>query len=185
MPTNPRAWLESTGRHKAIDTLRRHARLDASRGVKSERSEIIAAHWAKHAEDCSAAGFHDRIRASYWRLMMAIHDWTRLEAGDFQDFHKCWVVGIRNALCNGLLLPDYMAMAEQVTGRLVISAVTSQRPMLSLSESATHFRRRRSSFRRAGTSRCPWMRPVFRHGQRSRLCSKNSSIRRLANAAEL
>ena len=27
---------------------------------------------------------------------MPIHDWTRLEAGDFHDFHQCWVV--RNPL---------------------------------------------------------------------------------------
>ncbi len=29
---------------------------------------------------------------------MPIHDWTRLEPGDFHDFHQCWVVEIRNAL---------------------------------------------------------------------------------------
>ena len=29
---------------------------------------------------------------------MPIHDWTRVEAGDFHDFHQCWVVAIRNAL---------------------------------------------------------------------------------------
>jgi len=32
MPANPRAWLVSTGRFKAIDTLRRRARFDASLG---------------------------------------------------------------------------------------------------------------------------------------------------------
>jgi hypothetical protein len=48
---------------------------------------------------------------------MPIHDWTRLEPGDFHDFHQCWVVEIRNALNGGLLPPEYMAMAEQVTGR--------------------------------------------------------------------
>ncbi len=48
---------------------------------------------------------------------MPIHDWTRLEPGDFHDFHQCWVVEIRNALNGGLLPPEYMAMTEQVTGR--------------------------------------------------------------------
>ncbi|MFD2438220.1 sigma factor [Modicisalibacter luteus] len=32
MPANPRAWLVSAGRFKAIDTLRRRARFDASQG---------------------------------------------------------------------------------------------------------------------------------------------------------
>ena len=55
---------------------------------------------------------------------MPIHDWTRFEAGDFHDFHQCWVIGIRNALNSGLLPPDYMAMAEQVTGRPIPDVVT-------------------------------------------------------------
>lgn len=61
---------------------------------------------------------------------MAIHDWTRLEAGDFHDFHQCWVVGIRNALNSGLLPPGYMAMAEQVTGRPIpdVVALSTREP---------------------------------------------------------
>ena len=57
---------------------------------------------------------------------MPIHDWTRVEAGDFHDFHKCWVVAIRNALNAGLLPVGYMAMAEQVTGRPIPDVVTLQ-----------------------------------------------------------
>ncbi|HZW32184.1 MAG TPA: hypothetical protein VFF52_15845 [Isosphaeraceae bacterium] len=25
---------------------------------------------------------------------MPIHDWTRVQAGDFHHFHQCWVVAI-------------------------------------------------------------------------------------------
>jgi hypothetical protein len=57
---------------------------------------------------------------------MPIHDWTRVEAGDFHDFHQCWVIAIRNALNAGLLPPGYMAMAEQVTGRPIPDVVTLQ-----------------------------------------------------------
>ena len=57
---------------------------------------------------------------------MPIHDWTRLEPGDFHDFHQCWVVELRNALNGGLLPPGYMAMAEQVTGRPIPDVVTLQ-----------------------------------------------------------
>jgi RNA polymerase sigma-70 factor, ECF subfamily len=39
VPANPRAWLISTARHKAIDSLRRQARLDASRAAITERIE--------------------------------------------------------------------------------------------------------------------------------------------------
>jgi len=57
---------------------------------------------------------------------MPIHDWTRLGAGDFHDFHQCWTVEIRNALNRGLLPPGYMAMTDQVTGRSIPDVVTLQ-----------------------------------------------------------
>src|SRR3954465_14433209 len=37
VPRNPRAWLVSTGRFKAIDSLRRRGRFDASLGVIAEQ----------------------------------------------------------------------------------------------------------------------------------------------------
>jgi RNA polymerase sigma-70 factor, ECF subfamily len=36
IPNNPRAWLVSTGRFKAIDAMRRHERFDASKGAIAE-----------------------------------------------------------------------------------------------------------------------------------------------------
>src|SRR5262245_9039256 len=40
IPANPRAWLVSAGRFKAIDTLRRRARFDASLGAIAERLDL-------------------------------------------------------------------------------------------------------------------------------------------------
>ena len=57
---------------------------------------------------------------------MPIHDWTRVEARDFHDFHQCWVIAIRNALNGGLLPSGYLAMAEQVTGRPIPDVVALQ-----------------------------------------------------------
>src|SRR5262245_7004090 len=57
---------------------------------------------------------------------MPIHDWTRVEAGDFHHFHQRWVVAISDALNGGLLPPSYMAMVEQVTGRPIPDVVTLQ-----------------------------------------------------------
>src|SRR5215472_2427916 len=37
VPANPRAWLVSAGRFKAIDALRRRARFDTSLGALAER----------------------------------------------------------------------------------------------------------------------------------------------------
>jgi hypothetical protein len=55
---------------------------------------------------------------------MPIHDWTRLQAGDFHHFHQFWVVAIGRALNRGLLPPGYFAMVEQVTGRPIPDVVT-------------------------------------------------------------
>jgi hypothetical protein len=44
---------------------------------------------------------------------MAIHDWTRVEAGIFHAFHHSWIEEIARALNRGLLPPDYYALPEQ------------------------------------------------------------------------
>jgi hypothetical protein len=45
---------------------------------------------------------------------MPIHEWTRVEPGIFHDFHRAWIVELRNILNDGLLPADYYALAEQV-----------------------------------------------------------------------
>lgn len=57
---------------------------------------------------------------------MPIHDWTRMQAGDFHDFHQAWIIELRTALNRGLLPPGYLALAEQVTGGPVPDVVTLQ-----------------------------------------------------------
>lgn len=44
---------------------------------------------------------------------MPIHDWTRVSAGTWHDFHLAWIAEIRNALNGGILPADYYAQAEQ------------------------------------------------------------------------
>ncbi len=55
---------------------------------------------------------------------MPIHDWTRVDAGDFHHFHQTWIPLLAAALNNGLLPPGFMALAEQVTGRPIPDVVT-------------------------------------------------------------
>jgi hypothetical protein len=47
---------------------------------------------------------------------MPIHDWTRVRANRFHDFHQSWTIAIRNALNAGLLPEGFFAMVEQRTG---------------------------------------------------------------------
>ena len=36
---------------------------------------------------------------------MPIHDWTRVDAGIFHDFHSAWIAGFRSSL-NQEVLPE-------------------------------------------------------------------------------
>jgi hypothetical protein len=44
---------------------------------------------------------------------MPIHDWTRVSAGTYHDFHQDWTIEIRRTLNRGILPPGYVAMADQ------------------------------------------------------------------------
>jgi RNA polymerase sigma-70 factor (ECF subfamily) len=59
VPPNPRAWLVSTGRFKAMDAVRRRARLDASlRDVVRRLEEVTSANAARDEQDVE----DDRLR---------------------------------------------------------------------------------------------------------------------------
>jgi hypothetical protein len=59
---------------------------------------------------------------------MPIHDWTRVDAGIFHDFHHEWISTIKRALNAGLLPPDHYALAEQIAGGLGPDVLTLQGP---------------------------------------------------------
>jgi Protein of unknown function (DUF4058) len=44
---------------------------------------------------------------------MPMHDWTRVDAGIYHDFHHEWISEIKRALNRGLLPQDYYALTEQ------------------------------------------------------------------------
>jgi hypothetical protein len=57
-----------------------------------------------------------------------IHDWTRVRANRFHDFHQDWTISIRRALNAGILPTGYVAMVEQVTGGPEPDVVTLSLP---------------------------------------------------------
>lgn len=62
VPANPRAWLVSAGRFKAIDTMRRRARFDASLGELAVRLESRAAAVSSPDVDRETGVEDDRLR---------------------------------------------------------------------------------------------------------------------------
>jgi hypothetical protein len=59
---------------------------------------------------------------------MPIHDWTRVGAGIFHDFHGAWITHLREALNAGLLPSDYYALGEQIAGGLGPDVLTLRAP---------------------------------------------------------
>jgi hypothetical protein len=55
---------------------------------------------------------------------MPTHDWTRVEAGIFHDFHIAWIAELHNALNRGLLPGDFYALVEQHAGKFVPDVLT-------------------------------------------------------------
>src|SRR5437588_5256838 len=58
---------------------------------------------------------------------MPIHDWARVNANLFHDFHQTWTIAIRNALNSGLLPKGFSALVEQHAGGLVPDVIALQR----------------------------------------------------------
>src|SRR5947209_12571541 len=58
---------------------------------------------------------------------MPIHDWTRVDANLFHDFHQTWTIAIRNALNGGLLPRGFSALVEQHAAGLVPDVIALQR----------------------------------------------------------
>lgn len=55
---------------------------------------------------------------------MPVHDWQRVSAGIFHDFHNTWIVELKNALNDGLLPPDFYAISEQYAGQIQPDVLT-------------------------------------------------------------
>lgn len=47
---------------------------------------------------------------------MPLHDWTRVTAGTYHDFHNSWITHLKEALNEGLLPEPYYALGEQRAG---------------------------------------------------------------------
>ena len=57
---------------------------------------------------------------------MPLHDWTRVDAYVYHDFHTGWLVAIRRVLNDGVLPPGYYARAEQTLRTMGPDVLTLQ-----------------------------------------------------------
>jgi hypothetical protein len=57
---------------------------------------------------------------------MPVHDWTKVKAGIFHDFHHAWTEELKRALNGGILPRNYYALAEQYAGGFGPDVLTLQ-----------------------------------------------------------
>lgn len=57
---------------------------------------------------------------------MPVHDWQRVSAGAFHDFHCSWITHLKENLNDGGLPEGYYAMAEQHAGQTLPDVLTLQ-----------------------------------------------------------
>jgi hypothetical protein len=57
---------------------------------------------------------------------MPIHDWCRVKAGIFHDFHNAWITHLKETLNGGLLPKGYYALSEQHAGLVIADILTLQ-----------------------------------------------------------
>lgn len=55
---------------------------------------------------------------------MPVHDWTRVSAGTFHDFHNSWITHMKESLNEGLLPEGYYAQSEQHAGQVIADVLT-------------------------------------------------------------
>src|SRR5438270_1039597 len=60
-------------------------------------------------------------------MAMPIHDWTRVPAGLFHDFHQSWSIRIKDALNAGRLPKGLSALVEQRSGPREADVLTVER----------------------------------------------------------
>ena len=58
---------------------------------------------------------------------MPIHDWNKVDANLFHEFHQTWSIGVKIALNSGLLPKGYSALVEQYAGGFVPDVIGLQR----------------------------------------------------------
>lgn len=55
---------------------------------------------------------------------MPVHDWSRVSAGTFHDFHNSWITHLKETLNGGILPAGFYAMSEQRAGEVVADVLT-------------------------------------------------------------
>jgi Protein of unknown function (DUF4058) len=59
---------------------------------------------------------------------MPVHDWTKVDAGIFHDFHCAWIIHLKETLNEGLLPDGFYAMAEQHARDRIPDVLTLRAP---------------------------------------------------------
>jgi hypothetical protein len=102
----------------------------------------------------NAKGYNGKEnQQNHGSTLMPIHDWRRVQAGTFHDFHMSWIAELKKRFNQDLLPEGFYALAEQTAGEtgpdvLTLQVDTRWKATFSRPEPST----RRACTRRSGPS---------------------------------
>lgn len=91
------------------------------------RSRIVSSGKEDNGCDCTSIMSLDFRHALVEDRPMPIHDWARVDANLFHDFHQTWTINIRNVLNGGLLPKGFSALVGQHAAGVVPDVIALQR----------------------------------------------------------
>jgi hypothetical protein len=81
----------------------------------------------------NAVEYGKRYFISPGASLMPVHDWSRVQAGTFHDFHSGWIIHLKEKMNGGLLPGGYYALSEQHVGRRIDDVLALHAPEASAS----------------------------------------------------
>src|SRR5579872_5114292 len=101
-------------------------RIQLQPGILAARREVGRKCFGFCGTQIVRYNINTKSEAAFRRLPVGVHDWSRVDAGIFHDFHVAWIGELRRALNGGFLPPEYYALAEQYAGKYGPDVLTLQ-----------------------------------------------------------
>ena len=115
---------------------------------------------------------------------MPIHDWTKVAAYSFRDFHQTWVVCLRLALSRGVLPSGYFANVERHHGRFVADRANVADPHDAVAKANSLSLASSLAVRRVGTDRVVALIELASPSNKDRAASATAYVEKAKAALE-
>ena len=119
VPANPRAWLVSTGRFKAIDAMRRHSKFSGLQAELVRRNDEVAKANASRAIQAAISAEHARSVSATETNWNEIVDWydllSQAAPSSIVELNRAVAIAMRDGPAAGLALVDSILHRGELT----------------------------------------------------------------------